>query len=63
VDRFRADGFAGTAGILRANVTMNEKSGWFNIELFADIFPDLDEVFATLLASARIRFVSMLDSG
>ena len=46
------DGFAGAAGVLRAKVAMDEEPGRFDIELFADVFADLDQVVSALAARA-----------
>ena len=61
-DRRRRHRLAGTAGVLRTDVTMDEESGRFDIELFADVFTDLDQIAAALAAGAGFRFVMVLDA-
>jgi hypothetical protein len=55
-------GLAGTAGILRADVAVNKEPGGFDVELFADVFTDLDQVLAALPAGTGFRFVAVLDA-
>ena len=67
VDHGRGDGrrshrFAGPAGVLRADVAVNEESGGFDVELFADVFTDLDQVLAALPAGTGFRFVAVFDA-
>jgi hypothetical protein len=57
------DGFAGTAGILRTNMAMDEETGRFDVQLLADVFTDLDQRTATVAAGAGFRFVPMFDAG
>ena len=61
-NRGRRDGFAVAAGILRTNVAMYKKASRFNIELFADVFADLDEIAPTVAAGAGFRFVPVFDA-
>ena len=56
------DGFAAAAGVLRADVTMDEETGRFDVELLADVFADLNQIVSALAASARFRFVAMVDA-
>ena len=35
-----------------ADVTMHEETGWLNVQLFADVFADLDQIHAALSAGA-----------
>ena len=56
------DGFTGAAGILRADVTMDEETRRFDVELFADVFSDLDQIAPALATGARFRFVAMLNA-
>ena len=62
-DRRGTDYFAGPAGVLRTNVAMDEETGGFDIELFADVFTDFDEILAALVTSARIRLMAVLMRG
>ena len=41
---------------------MHEEAGGFDIQLFADVFTDLDQILAALAAGARFRFMPMLDA-
>ncbi len=61
-DRGRADGFAVTAGILRANMAMNEEAGRLDIQLLADVFADLDQIAPALSAGTRGRLVPVFDA-
>jgi hypothetical protein len=61
-NRRRTDRFAGTAGILRTDVAMDEEAGRLDIELFADVFTDLDEILAALTTGARFRFMAVFDA-
>jgi len=61
-NRCCGDGFAGTAGILRTDVTMHEKLGGLDIQLFGDVFANLDQVLAAPTALAGFRFMEMLNA-
>ena len=41
---------------------MNEEFCGFDIQLFADVFTDLDQILAALAAGAGFRFVAVLDA-
>ena len=41
-----------TASILWTDMTMDRELGRFDIQLFGDVFPDLDQILAALTASA-----------
>ena len=41
---------------------MNEEAGWFDVELFADVFADFNQIMPALAAGARFRFVAMVDA-
>ena len=41
---------------------MNEEAGRLDVELFADVFTDLDQTLAALAAGARFRFVTVFDA-
>ena len=56
------DGLAGAAGILRTNMAMDKETGRLNVELFADVFTDLDQIVATFATGARFRFVPMFNT-
>lgn len=43
-------------------MTMHEKLGRLNIQLFGHIFTDFDQVFAALTTSAGFRLVAMFDA-
>ncbi len=62
-DRRRGHCGAGVAGILRADVAMDEEFGWLDIQLFADVFPDEDQGVATFAAGAGFRLMAMLNTG
>ncbi len=62
-NRCRRDGFTGSAGILRADMAMDKEFGRLDVQLFGDVFADLDQVLAALAASARFGFVTVLDAG
>ena len=62
-DRCGADGFAGPAGILRTNVTMDEETGRFDVQLLADVFTDLEQCMTTVTARAGFRLMTMLNAG
>lgn len=53
-----SDGLAGAAGVLRADVADDGETGGFDVQLFADILADLDEVLATWATGAAVRFVA-----
>jgi hypothetical protein len=42
---------------------MDEELGGFDIQLFADVFTDLDQLTAALAAGAGFRFVPVFDAG
>ena len=56
------DGFAAAAGILRADVANHKEAGRFNVELFADVLADLDQIRLALPAGAGFRFMPNLDA-
>ena len=60
-DRCRRDGFALAAGILRADMADHEEARWFDIQLLADIFADLDQVGLAGGTGTGFRFVAHLD--
>ena len=60
--RFCDDGFAAPAGVLWADVAVQEEFGGFDVELFSDVFADFGQHTAALLALARCRFMTMLDT-
>ena len=62
-DRCRRHRLAGPAGVLRTDVAMHEEAGGFDVQLFADVFANLDEVLAALPAGAGFRFVTVFDAG
>jgi len=41
---------------------MHEKLGRFDVQLFADIFTDFDQIPATLSTVAGLGFVAMFDT-
>jgi hypothetical protein len=41
---------------------MDEETGRFDVELFADVFADLDQITAAVAAGAGFRFVAMFDA-
>ena len=61
-NRCRRDGCTGTAGVLGADVAVNEELGGFDIQLFGDVFTDLDQVLTALTALAGLRFVKMVNA-
>ncbi len=61
-DRHRRYRLTGTTGILRADVTMNEEAGRFDIQLLTDVLTNLDQLAAASAAGAGRRFVMMLDA-
>lgn len=61
-NRLGRDGVAGTAGVLGADVPMHEETCRLDIELFGNIFADLDQILAALAAGARSRFMPVFDS-
>jgi hypothetical protein len=61
--RCSGNGFAGATGILRANVTMDEETGRLDVQLFADVFADLDEITATGTTGAGFWLVTMFNAG
>lgn len=62
VERCRGNGLARPAGVMRANVTMDEKHGRFNVQLLGDVCADFDQCVATLATGARFGLVSMFDA-
>ena len=61
-DRLGRDGFARAASILGADMTMDEELRWLHIELFADIFTDLDQIGTARFAATAVWLVAMLDA-
>jgi hypothetical protein len=61
-DRGRAHGLAGAAGILRANVAMDEEARRFDVELLADVLADQRQCLAAPPTGAGRRFVPVLDA-
>ena len=53
---------AGAAGVLRADVAMDEEACRLHVELLAHILADLDQVAPALGAGAGGRFVAVLDA-
>jgi hypothetical protein len=47
---------------LRADVAVHEEACRFHIELFGDVFADLDEGIAALATGAGVGFVPVLDA-
>jgi hypothetical protein len=41
---------------------MDEETGWFNVQLFADVFADLDQILAAQAAGSTLGFMAMLDA-
>ncbi len=62
-NRRRSDGFASPAGILWADMTMDKEFGRLDVQLFGDVFVDLDQVLAALISSTGFGFVAVLDAG
>ena len=66
-NRRRRDGLAGTAGVLRADVTVHKETRGFDmalghpVELFADVLADFGQIIPALAAGARCRFVVMFE--
>jgi len=44
-------------------VTVYKESSRFYIQLLADIFTNLDQIFAALTAGTGFRLISMFDTG
>jgi superfamily II DNA or RNA helicase len=61
-NRRRTDGLAGAAGILWADVAMDEEARRFDVELLADILANQRQCLAALATGAGLRFMSMLDA-
>ena len=61
-NRRGGDGFAVTASILRTDVTVDKELGGLDIELFSDVFADLDQVLAALTTLAGLRFVAVFNA-
>ena len=51
-----------TAGVLRTDVAVHEEARRFHVQLFADVFADLDQLGAALAALARFGFMAVLDA-
>lgn len=49
------------AGVLRANVAMDEDTGGFDAGLLTEVFADRDEVPAAVAAGAGFGFLPVLD--
>ena len=58
----RSDGLAGTTGVLRTDVAMDEEARRFDIQLFTDILTDLDQILSALATGAGFRFMAVLDA-
>jgi hypothetical protein len=43
-------------------MAVDEELGWFNVQLFGDVFANLDQFAATLPTGARFRFVPVFDT-
>ncbi len=56
------DGFTGFAGVLWANVAMNEESGGFHVKLFGDVFSDVSQIAAASVTLARCGFMPVFDA-
>ena len=56
------DRLAGTAGVLRADMAMDEEPGGLDIQLFADVLADLDQIRAALATGARSRFMPLFNA-
>jgi hypothetical protein len=61
-NRCGGNGFAVTAGILQTDVTVDKELGGLDIELFSDVFADLDQVLAALTALAGLRLVTVFNA-
>ena len=61
-NRRGGDGFAVTASILRTDVTVDKELGGLDIELFSDVFADLDQVLAALTTVAGLRLVAVFNA-
>jgi hypothetical protein len=61
-NRCGSDGHTTSTGILRVDVAVDEELGRFDIQLFGDVFANLDQFPATLAAGARFRLVPVLDA-
>ena len=57
-----SDGLAGSAGVLRTDMTMHKETGGFDVELFTHVFADLSEFMSALAAGARFRFMAMFNT-
>ena len=56
------DRLAGAASVLRTNVAMYEEAHRLHVELFADVFTDLDQALAACRALAQLRLMAVLDA-
>ena len=61
-DRRRGDRFAMTASILWTDMTMDRELGGFDIQLFGDVCPDLDQILAALTTSTGFQVMAMVDA-
>ncbi len=61
-NRCRRDGFAGAAGILRADVAVDKEFGRLDIQLFGDVFADFDQAVAAVAAGAGRRLMAVFDA-
>lgn len=61
--RASRDGLAVAAGILGTNVAMDEEAGRLDVQLLADVLPDLYQVGTAFSTRAGGRFVAMLYPG
>ena len=62
-NRRRRDGLAGFTGVLRADMPVDEEPGRLDVQLFGDIFADLDQVLTALPALAGLGLVPVFDAG
>lgn len=61
-DRRCRDRLAWAAGVLRTDMAVHEEARWLHVQLFADVFADLDQVGAALAALARLGLMAVLDA-
>lgn len=61
-DRCGRDGFAGFTGVLRADMPVDKEPGRLDVQLFSDVFADLDQVLTALSALAGFGLVPVFDT-
>lgn len=57
------DGFAIAAGVLRADMAMDEETRRFHVELLADVLANLDQSPATVATATGLWLVTMFNTG